>query len=99
MFNFTPPPNFLIINFQHHFVPVLIQSNVYLRHTNTDGDSVTVREALYFNKICLSTNVVDRPEGVYTYSYENLYETLNKLTQIKPHKLKNKLCLKEIYEN
>ena len=47
----------------------------------------------------MSTNVVDRPEGVYTYSYENLYETLNKLPQIKPNKLEDKLSLKEIYEN
>lgn len=99
LLNSTPPPNFFIINFQHHFVPVLRQSNVYLRHTNTDGDSVTVREALYFNKICLSTNVVDRPEGVFTYNYENLFETLKRLPQIKPNSLEDKLCLKEIYEN
>ncbi len=45
------------------FVRLADASDMVLRPTNADGDALTVREALYMNKIVLASDVVSRPEG------------------------------------
>jgi hypothetical protein len=35
-----------------------------LRTTNTDGDAISIREALDLNKIVIASDVVKRPQGV-----------------------------------
>ena len=42
-------------------------ADVFIRPTRSDGDSVSVREALSLGTPCLTTDVVHRPEGVYLY--------------------------------
>lgn len=49
--------------------PLMTKIDLFVRPTNTDGDSVSVREALYFNCSVLASNVCERPQGV------NLFET------------------------
>ena len=44
-------------------------TDVYIRPTSTDGDSVAVREALDMGAQVVASDVCQRPEGVVTYSY------------------------------
>lgn len=56
--------NILFISCIHSFFEVLKLSDVLLRITSTDGDSLSVKEAIYLGKNIIATNVVERPEGV-----------------------------------
>lgn len=57
------PSNILLISKPHSFFEVLKYSDVFLRITTTDGDSISIREALFLGKNVIATNVVDRPDG------------------------------------
>lgn len=54
---------------QYEFWPVLKNIDCFLRLTTTDGDSVSVREALYFKCAVVASDVVPRPDGVALYSF------------------------------
>ena len=43
--------------------PALARSSVLLRPTNTDGDAVSVREALWLGVPVIASDVVERPAG------------------------------------
>jgi hypothetical protein len=69
--------NILHINYPHSFYSVLKLSDVSIRNTTTDGDSISVKESLYLNKITLCTNVVSRPNGVITYKQKCIASLLD----------------------
>ncbi|NLR82104.1 glycosyltransferase family 4 protein [Chitinophaga eiseniae] len=56
--------NIILIDQPHSFFEVLKMSDVFLRITTTDGDSLSVKEALYLKRQVLATEVVNRPAGV-----------------------------------
>ena len=56
--------NILLIPFTHNFISVIKSSDCLIRYTTTDGDSLSVHEALYYQKMVIATNVVDRPDNV-----------------------------------
>ncbi|MCW3464667.1 hypothetical protein [Chitinophaga nivalis] len=60
----TMTPNILLISEAHSFYEILKGSDVLLRITTTDGDSLSVKEALYLHKQVLATDVISRPAGV-----------------------------------
>lgn len=74
--NINIPPNVYIINTSHDFINILRNSNAFIRATTMDGDSLSVKEALYFGLPVFATNVVDRPKGVIMFSD---FEELEKL--------------------
>jgi len=74
--------NIYIISEQHDFIPIINLSDVYVRNTNTDGDSVSVKEALFLGKNCLATNIIDRPKGCITYNIGDLHSQINKLKKV-----------------
>ena len=53
-----------VINELHPFVEILKVSDCLIRNTTTDGDSLSIKEALYFGKKVLASNCVSRPEEV-----------------------------------
>lgn len=58
------------------FYPILKKSKLFLRPTNTDGDAVSIREALYYKVPTIASDVVKRPEGTIifrTRDIEDLY--------------------------
>lgn len=57
--------NIFIINESHSFFKVLELSDCFVRNTSTDGDSISIREALFLNKKTFATNCVQRPKGVH----------------------------------
>ncbi|MEP6466393.1 MAG: glycosyltransferase [Parafilimonas sp.] len=66
--------NIYFISKAHNFWEVIKLSDVFLRTTTTDGDSLSVKEALYLQKNVIATNVIDRPEGVILV--DNTYDAI-----------------------
>lgn len=62
---------FILTNESLSFVKLIEKADIIVRPTNTDGDSLTIREALFFNKPILASDIVERPAGV------NLFQTRN----------------------
>lgn len=60
------PVNILFVDYPHTFINVLQQSDCFLRYTLTDGDSLSVYEAISFCVPVIATDVVSRPNGVLT---------------------------------
>jgi len=61
------PVNVSILEGPHPFIPVLKTCDVFIRATSTDGDSISVKEALFFGKLVIATNVVSRPQECLLY--------------------------------
>lgn len=72
---------FFLINDKLSFVKLMELSDIVVRPTNTDGDSLTVREALYLNKKILTSDVVERPTGVTLFKNRDIddFETQLKM--------------------
>lgn len=58
----------LFISEPHSFYSVLASVDVFIRNTTTDGDSLSVHEALSLGKKVWATNCVTRPVGVHIYA-------------------------------
>jgi len=84
------------------FVRLILKSNIILRPTNTDGDALTIREALYLNKPVIASDVVKRPRGTTLFKTRDFADLINKLESILQHSSKklhnsSKIDYKEIY--
>lgn len=64
------PNNVLMISEKHDFVNIIKYSDAFIRATTMDGDSLSVKESLYYKVPVFATNVVDRPAG--TIVFENV---------------------------
>ncbi len=53
--------------------------DIYLRCTITDGDAISVREAIDNNVPVIASDVVKRPEGVITYKYSDPSDLAKKI--------------------
>ena len=60
--------NVYFIKEKHDFANIIKITDGLIRATTMDGDSISVKEALYYKKPVFATNVVDRPKGVVTFS-------------------------------
>jgi glycosyltransferase involved in cell wall biosynthesis len=49
------------------YVRLIIESDIVIRATNTDGDSLTVREALHLGKKVVASDVIGRPSGAVSF--------------------------------
>lgn len=59
----------LFIDYPHSFFEILKKSDYFVRNTSTDGDALSVKEALYLRVPAICTDVVDRPIGVRLFRY------------------------------
>jgi len=78
--------DYLLLNTQMPFMPILSHSDIYLRPTNTDGDSVSIREAIFLKKIVIASDVINRPSGTILFKNRNINDLL-KVTQDVIHNL------------
>ena len=67
----TTPENVQIISERHSFYKLILESDMVIRNTVTDGDSLSVKEALYAGKSMFVTDVVDRPAGTILFHYND----------------------------
>lgn len=61
--------NVFFIDYPHSFFELLKHVDYFVRNTSTDGDALSVKEALYLGVPTLCTDVVDRPKGVRLFKY------------------------------
>ena len=66
------PENIIFINEQHSFYALIQKSDIVIRGTSTDGDSISIKEALYAQKKVIATDCVDRPSNVILYTYNDI---------------------------
>jgi hypothetical protein len=95
--------NVMFINSPHSFLGVLNKSDCLIRATTTDGDSLSVKEALYIGKPVICSDCIDRPFGV-TLFRTNCREDLIRVIHImisQRHKFKKNICgfneIKDLY--
>jgi glycosyltransferase involved in cell wall biosynthesis len=74
--------NFFLTNEPLSFIKLIEISDVVLRPTNTDGDSVTVREAIFLNKLVLASNVTKRPDGVHLFRTRDIDDFEERLVNV-----------------
>lgn len=62
--------NLLFLENDKKIWPLLQVTKLFIRATTTDGDSVSLREALYFGAPVLASDVVPRPDNVMLFNLE-----------------------------
>lgn len=62
------PTNVFFITAPHDFVNIIKISDGLIRATITDGDSLSIKEGLFYNKLVYATGVVDRPKDVLIFN-------------------------------
>ena len=63
------------------FVKLMQQSDVVIRATASDGDALTVREALFLNKPIIASDVTLRPEGTILFENRNSDDLFRKIKE------------------
>lgn len=58
----------IFLSVPHSFVAALSFADVFIRNTTTDGDSLSIHEALAAGKPVWATSVVTRPLGTHVYT-------------------------------
>nr|WP_033025523.1 glycosyltransferase [Pseudoalteromonas sp. BSi20480] len=61
-----------ILKGQYDIWPLIKAQPICLRLTPTDGDSVTIREAIYFGAPVIASDAIVRPFGCHIYEYGNI---------------------------
>lgn len=62
------PKNVLFIDKPHPFIPILKAVDCYVRATTTDGDSLSIKEALYVGTNVIASNCVERDASCTLYT-------------------------------
>jgi len=93
--------NFLFITEPCQYLAILTRSDVFVRATNTDGDSVSLREALYFKIPSLASDAVPRPAGTVLFKNRNADDLTSKVKQVLANHVfyKDKLKALKIEDN
>jgi len=63
--------NIFFIDYPHSLYELMRISDVFARNTSKDGDSLSVKEALYLDKKTICSDVVERPVGAYLFKYSD----------------------------
>ncbi len=71
--------NVLIWESPISFVRLVAASNIVLRATNTDGDAISLREAIYYRKPVVASDVVDRPKGTILFKNRDSVDLASKI--------------------
>lgn len=72
--NLEIPKNMHVITGEHSFMEVIKRSDCFIRASTTDGDSVSIKEALFLKINVIASDCVGRPEGCQLYRSENFGE-------------------------
>lgn len=71
--------DFIFINKDVDLVPLFEYVDVFLRPTNTDGDAISIREALYSGIPSIASDIVERPLGTITFKSRDTSDLYRKL--------------------
>ncbi|WCK53725.1 glycosyltransferase family 4 protein [Aneurinibacillus sp. Ricciae_BoGa-3] len=59
---------FLFVQEKIPFYPLIQEAALFVRPTRSDGDAISIREALYFGTPAIASNVVQRPNGTVVFA-------------------------------
>ena len=76
----------LLVTENLDFVSLIKKSDITIRATRTDGDSLSIRESLYYNVPIICSDVTTRPEGAVVFKNNNSDDLSDKILNT----LKNK---------
>ena len=71
--------NILLVTSSVSFIRVMKESDVVLRPTNTDGDSITIRESLYYLKPTVASDCTFRPNGTIVFKTRDIEDYCEKI--------------------
>lgn len=74
--------NFYLLTGQREIWPIFKKADLIVRPTNTDGDAVSIREALHFETAVIASDVTLRPEGCYLFMSRDLNDLYTKCKKI-----------------
>lgn len=72
---------FHLTNLQLSFVKLMERSDIVVRPTNIDGDSLSIREAIYLGKPVIASDVTERPEGSTIHQNRNIDDFVLKISE------------------
>ena len=62
--------------------PIWQESDIFVRPTVTDGDALSIREALYFKTPVVTSDACPRPEGVILFNNRNIDSFTNSVEKV-----------------
>lgn len=74
--------DFIFINKEVDLVPLFEYVDIFLRPTNTDGDALSIREALYEGVPTIASDVVTRPLGTILFKTRDISDLLAKVINV-----------------
>lgn len=80
----TIPENVFFITTPHNFSGIIKISHCFIRATTTDGDSISVKESLYFNTPVIASDCIERAKSVITYQSQNELSLKDTISQFEP---------------
>ena len=81
------------------FVRLMQQSDLVIRPTASDGDALTVREALFLKKPIIASDVTVRPEGTILFENRNSDDLFKKINETLENGIKHTFSSEEISRN
>lgn len=91
--------NVYFLTGQKELWPLFKRADIMVRPTNTDGDAVSIREALYFGCPAVASDVCRRPEGTLLFKNRDLNDFYQKVYNILKEKDSNSkystMCIRE----
>jgi len=80
--DFKLQDNFILVNENIELWPIIEKSNLFIRPSNSDGDSISVREALYYRVPVIASDVIIRPEGIILFKSRDNKDLYNKVVSV-----------------
>ena len=74
--------NFLFVNEKIELYPIIQRSQLFLRPTNTDGDAVSIREALLYKTPTIASDICVRPKGTILFKTRDINDLYNKTVDV-----------------
>ena len=71
-----------LISYPISFVRLMLECDLVIRATNTDGDALTIREAIYFKRNIIASDVVKRPDGTILFENRNSQDLFSKIKEV-----------------
>lgn len=81
------------------FVRLMQLSDVVIRPTASDGDALTIREALFLNKPIIASNVTVRPEGTILFENRNSAALFDKIKKTLEDGINHTFASEEVSKN
>ena len=88
--------NFIFITQNYQFYPILMASDLFVRPTNTDGDAISIREALHFRIPSVVSDAVPRPKGTNLFKNRDIHSFTIKVENILENYETNKRELEKL---